>query len=360
MEEGEYVKEQCLCVPERLGEKAILASKRLGILDINYRISRKRGEILLPLIREPTRDENQFLRCELAIFRLTEGQFKLGSRRRPTVRQILKGIVPPGLLGGIPRSMPTVGDIAIVEIPDELSGYDRQIGSAILTANPSLRTVLKKASSIQGTHRIREFKVIAGENRMFTVHREYGCTFHVDLSKVYFNPRLTYERSRVSSLVREGETILDMFAGVGPFSIQIAKKSETITVFAVDINPAAIEYLNRNIEANRVKNRIIAVEGDVEEIVRERLEGKVDRVIMNLPGSSGIFLNTACKALKGRGGVVHYYQFAEGGSALEAAVQDFRRGVEQAGRRVKGISTVRRVVATAPREWQVGIDANIR
>ncbi len=359
MKEGEHRRRYCLSVPERMGEKALLASKRLEILDRDYKISRREGEILLPLVREPTRNEARHLRSELRTFKLMEEWFEPDSRRRPTVRQVLEGVVPPELLGGIPRSMPTVGDIAIIEISNGLSSYDEQIGKAILTANPSLKTVLKKASGVRGTHRTRKFEIIAGEGRTVTVHREYGCTFHVDLAKVYFNPRLAYERRRVSNLVGERETILDMFAGVGPFSIQMAKRSGTIKIFAVDINPAAVEYLNRNIEENRVKDRVVAIEGDVEKIVQQRFEGKIDRVLMNLPGSSAEYLGTACKALKSQGGTIHYYQFAEGSSALEAAERTFRRGVEEAGRRVEEVTAIRRVTATAPREWQIGVDARV-
>lgn len=359
MKESEYMKRHCLSVPKNLGERAITASRKLKILDSDYRISRKKGEILLPLLRKPTQEETRHLRSELTIFKLMEELFEREPKQKSTVREILKEIVPPKLLKEIPKSMPTIGDIAIIEISNELSIYDRQIGEAILMTNPSLKTVLKKAGSVHGTYRTRDFEIIAGESRTVTVHREYGCVLNVDLSEVYFNPRLAYERNRVSRLVGKRETILDMFAGVGPFSIQIARRNETIKIFAVDINPMAVEYLNRNIEENRMKDRIVAIEGDVENIVQQRFEGKIDRVLMNLPRSSVRYIGTACKALKRRGGNIHYYQFAEGSDALEVAEQTFRRGVEKAGRKVEGITTIRRVTATAPREWQIGIDARV-
>lgn len=359
MKEFEYLKRYCLSVPKNIGQRAILASRRLEILDRDCRISRKNEEILLPLLREPTQEETRHLRSELTTFKLMEEIFERDPKQKSTIRQILKEMIPPKLLEEIPKSMPTVGDIAIIEISNELSKYDEQIGKAILTANPSLKTVLKKAGSIHGTHRTRDFEIIAGESRTVTVHREYGCILNVDLSKVYFNPRLAYERNRVSRLVGKRDTVLDMFAGVGPFSIQIARRNKMIKIFAVDINPVAVEYLHRNIEENRMKGRIVAIEGDVEDIVQQRFEGKVDRVLMNLPGSSERYLDTACKALKRRGGTIHYYQFAKGSDALETAEHTFRRGVIKAGRKVNGIITFRRVIATAPREWQIAIDARV-
>jgi len=347
----------CIHIPERLGEQAILVCKKLGVLDRSYKISKRRGEILLPLTRRPTEKEERHLKCKLPVFRLGKEKFEPESKRRPKVREILEEVIPPKLLKRLPRSMPTVGNIAIIEIPEELSSFDEKIGNAILIANPSLRTVLKRAGSTSGIHRIRRFKIIAGERRTTTIHREYGCSFHLDLSKVYFNPRLAYERNRVSNLVSDGETVLDMFAGVGPFSIQIAKRKESVKIFAVDINPVAVEYLHKNIEANKVQDRIVPIEGDVERIVQEKLKGKVDRVLMNLPGSSERYINTACKALKGQGGIIHYYQFARGSNAIEEAEQKLLRGVEAAGRRVEAVMALRKVMATAPREWQIGIDA---
>jgi len=360
MEDTAPTRKNCLSVPEVLGQRGLGLCKQLGILDGRYKISRKKREVLLPLIRGLTDDETEHLRNELSSFELGEEEFEPNLGRRPTVRQVLKGTVPQEFLGKLSRSLSTVGDIAIVEIPDELSGFDEQIGNAVLAVNPNVKTVLKKASSIQGIYRTREFRVVAGENRTTTIHREYGCNFHVDLSKVYFNPRLGYERSRISRLVSEGEMILDMFAGVGPFSIHIARRVKNVKVIAVDINPAAIEYLRRNIEANRVQDRVLPVLGDVERMVQEKLEGKVDRVIMNLPGSSEKYISIACRALGVQGGIVHYYRFSGGDRAIEEVEENFVKGVKEAGRRVEEVVIARKVVATAPREWQIGLDARVR
>jgi tRNA (guanine37-N1)-methyltransferase len=359
MKERGSLKRYCLLIPKKLGERAIQVSRKLEIFDRQCRISRNKEEVLLPLLRDPTQEERQHLRDELGTFRITEEVFERDTKQRSTVRQILKETVPREFLERIPRSLPIVGDIAIIEIPNELADYDRQIGEAILVTNPSIKTVLKKTSRVHGTYRTRDFEAIAGEKKTVTVHREYRCILNLDLSQVYFNPRLSYERNRVSRLVGKREIILDMFAGVGPFSIQIASNNRTVKIFAVDINPIAIEYLNKNIEENRMKDQITAIEGDIENIVKDRFEDKFDRVVMNLPGSSERYLGTACKALKRGGGIIHYYQFARGSHAPKTAEKDFREGVEKAGRKVERITSTRRVAATAPREWQIGIDACI-
>ncbi len=359
MKDRETSRRLCLEVPSRLGENAILVCRKHEVLDGNYKISRKRKAICLPLSRELTEEEVQDFRREISDLRLGEQEFEQDPGRRKSVKEVLENTLPPELLEELPRAMPTVGDLAIVEIPKELASFDEQIGDAILTTNPGLKTVLAKTSKIGGLHRTREFKVLAGEKRTTTIHREYGSVFYMDLSKVYFNPKLSYERNRVSNCVGEGETILDMFAGIGPFSIQIAKRIEKVKIFAVDINPIAIEYLCKNIDANRVQDRIIPIEGDVRRIVQKDLHGKADRAIMNLPGSSASFVDTACLALKRQGGVVHYYQFAHGRHPIQEAKATLVRNVEATGRSVEAILAARKVVATAPREWQVGIDAHI-
>jgi tRNA (guanine37-N1)-methyltransferase len=111
------------------------------------------------------------------------------------------------------------------------------------------------------------------------VQKEHGCEYHLDLSEVYFSPRLSYEHSRVASQVEEKETVVDMFAGVGPFSILIAKTHEDVKVYAVDVNPDATRYLERNIIVNGVMGKVVPVLGDAKEIVHERLRGAADRVM---------------------------------------------------------------------------------
>ena len=83
--------------------------------------------------------------------------------------------------------------------------------------------------------------------RVVTIHREYGCRYKVDLAKAYFTPRLSTERSRILSWIKEGDTIIDMFAGVGPYSILLAKSKKPSNVIAIDKNPDAVYYLKENI-----------------------------------------------------------------------------------------------------------------
>jgi tRNA (guanine37-N1)-methyltransferase len=108
-------------------------------------------------------------------------------------------------------------------------------------------------------------------------------------------------------MVEKGEVVLDMFCGVGPFSILIAKSKDVMKVYAIDINERAIEYLKRNIESNKVKI-IVPMHGDSKDMV-PTLE-KVDRIIMNLPHSGFDFISVAFSQIK-NGGTIHYYEVLE-------------------------------------------------
>jgi tRNA (guanine37-N1)-methyltransferase len=218
---------------------------------------------------------------------------------------------------------------------------------------------LAKASAIEGVYRTRKFEVIAGEAKTATVHREYGCVYYVDLSKAYFSPRLSSEHVRLAGLVNEGETVVDMFAGVGPFAIQIARQHERVRVYAVDVNPGAIELLNKNVAANRVMAKVTPILGDVRHVVRERLTGVADRVVMNLPEKAIEYVDVACETIKSTGGIMHYYEFTNTPDPKISAEIRLVEAVEKANREVVKVLTSKTVRAIAPYAMQVVVDAKI-
>jgi len=207
---------------------------------------------------------------------------------------------------------------------------------------------------------LREFEVIAGVEKTETVHREHGCVYHVDLAKAYFSPRLSHEHDRVASLVREGEILVDMFSGVGPFSILMAKRRENVRVYAIDVNPDAVNFLRRNIAVNRVEKKVLPILGDARQVVRESFMGIADRVIMNLPERAIEYVDVACKVIKPEGGIMHYYEFTSAPNPLETAKVRLIEAMKRTNREVKEILLARIVRATAPFTWQVAVDAEIQ
>jgi tRNA (guanine37-N1)-methyltransferase len=189
----------------------------------------------------------------------------------------------------------------------------QNIAKAIMSIHKSVKTVLAQVSPVAGDFRLRRLMHVTGENRTSTIHRESGCLFSVDVEKCYFSPRLYHERSRIAKLVKPNETVVNMFAGVGCFSITIAKHVSTTKVFSIDVNPAAIQFMRENIRLNRVYGKVIPLLGDSKAIIDRRLQHAADRVLMPLPEIAFEYLPSAISALKTSGGWIHYYDFEHAG-----------------------------------------------
>jgi tRNA (guanine37-N1)-methyltransferase len=259
----------------------------------------------------------------------------------------------PAALVDFAVSYERIGDIVVID--DDDPDRARALADAIVESALPARTVLNRASKIQGTERVREWEVLAGEGTDVTetVHREYGCEFAVDLADVYFSPRLATERHRVVEQIHPGEHVFDMFAGVGPFVVPAAKQGATVV--GVDINERAIEYLHENARRNGVEDRVTAICGDVREVATD-WKGWADRIVMNLPHSADEFLETAV-TLASDSCILHFYDiqheddpYGPGERAIrEAAEQEFEVTVE----------TRHTVRSYAPHELNVVLDVRL-
>jgi tRNA (guanine37-N1)-methyltransferase len=352
-------KSPCLKVQKEHGEKAIVLANKLKIVEKTLEIQRNKNFIYIPLVRKPSENELETMKKQIRNFEILTCTFSEQKKQVKTFVELLEDKLSPHLLASLPKAMDIVGNIAIIKVSPELDAYKGIIGEAILKTHKNVRTVLAKVGAISGTFRTREFSVIAGEPKTETVHKEHNCQFYVDLARAYFSPRLSYEHKRVASLVREGEIVIDLFAGVGPFAIQIAKTHEKVEVYAIDVNPHAIAFLKRNIRLNRVEDKVHPILEDAKQAIQGRLSGAADRVIMNLPEKAIEFVDTACEALKPDGGIVHFYSFIKASESLETINLGFREAVEKAKRKVERILFSRLVRETAPYEWQAVLDAKV-
>jgi len=328
-----------LVVPRERAEEIRRTLLGRGLLLKQLRIAHEDDTILLP-----TRQ-----RVDLG-FPTKEGEFEEGFAPVRSYKDVVD--VPSSARGSLPSSFDVVGDIAVIKIPEELRKHRMAIGEAIRQWNPKIGVVLEDRG-VKGEHRIREIDVVAGERRTTTVHTEHGLHYRVDLSQAYFSPRLASERKRIADLTQAGETVADPFAGVGPYSILIAKRRRPREVHASDANPIAVKLLRENVAANRA-DHVTVREGDAHAILRQ--VAPVDRVILDLPHSAMKYLGAAFGALGARG-TIHVYGILE--AAEENEIRDeIQSAARKAGFRIPGLS-LRHVRAYSPTKYQTAFDVTV-
>jgi tRNA (guanine37-N1)-methyltransferase len=253
-----------------------------------------------------------------------------------------------------PSSFDIVGHIAIVEMPKKLKRKKKLIAKIIMSLNKNVKTVLEKVGEREDIFRTRKLKFVAGEKNFETYHKEYGCIFKLDPTKVYFSPRELTERQRIASQIKENETVMVMFAGVAPYAIQIAKKQPKVKeVIAIEINPIAVKYARENVILNKVQDKVKVIEGDVKEKSKE-FYGKCDRVVMPLPLKGEDFLDIAINCLKEEG-YIHFYNLGCEPNIFENAEKIVKERLKNTKVEYNIISK-QKVLPYAPRKWKVCLD----
>jgi tRNA (guanine37-N1)-methyltransferase len=331
---------------------------KLQLLDKTLEFIRRDGHVVIPVTRALSRAELAQISGGSSRAEVVEAVFAVSTRAPRDLRQAVGSTLHSDIVNQLPRSYDIVGDIGMLELGDELQPFSKIIGAALMNLNPRLRLVVQKTEKTSGQYRIRGIEVVTGSGNTETVHIEFSLKFHLDIAKVYFNPRLSSERMRVASQVNDREVVVDMFAGVGTYSILIAKKQPGARVYSIDLNPNAYHYLMENIFENKVADRITPYLGDAKDFA-SKSSGIADRVIMNLPSDSQAFLGAAAKLLRKDGGTVHFYRFVSRGEGLKSISDSFRFEIESLGRRVKSLPFVRVIKEVGSNRVQVAIDALI-
>lgn len=329
----------CVKVPKQYGEPNRRALIEMELLDSSKKITSDSDHLFIPIVREP----NDAEKGNLVDVEFLEHEFE-EHEKAPTLEDLL-GFVP---------HYEVIGDIALIEADDPDAV---RIGEALLKFHPHVNTVLGATSPVVGEFRVREFVLVAGVNKTETIHKEYGCRYIVDLAKAYFTPRLSTERERILSWIKPDDVVVDMFAGVGPYSILIAKKASPKKVVAIDKNPAAVEFLRRNVVLNSVDN-VEVVEGDANvEAEMQRFAGIADHVIMNLPHNAYDFLDSAVKLIK-TGGMIHYYGITHEDDLFDGSIGLIEAAAKRVGRQIE-VMGKRTVRSYAPHQYNVCIEVRV-
>ena len=290
-----------------------------------------------------------------------------------TIEEILKNELPPKIFKLIPKSYDIIGHIAIVEFDrfknisyKEAIGSKKKFAKALLNANKSVKSIYEKKSKIKGRFRLRNLKLLTGKDQPHTIYKENNCIFNIDVNKTYFSPRLAYERKRLANCdIKDYELIIDMFAGVGPYSIQIAKVHD-VEVYSFDINPIAYKYLKKNILLNKLKGKVNAFNINAKNLLKStntlgnELKHKANRIIMNLPQKALKFIDVACFLMNLSGGILHNYQIVNNQNSIELAIKNLRLALEKSFWTIEKIVDYRIVRPFSPRLDFVVVDSLIR
>lgn len=294
-------------VPAREGESARQALIREGALDATLRVLREGADLILPVLSE---------REGAAWF-----EFDAHPGRVPLPRHEL------------------VGGIAVMQENDPAGAQQ------LLASRPSLHTVVFAEGEVHGEYRTREFSILAGEQTTRTLVTEHGHVFAIDLAGAYFSARLSTERQRILAQMQEGELVLDMFAGVGPFAIALAGRASLVV--ASDLNPRAIELMLENLNKNRIQN-VLPLLADARRLGRI-LPWTFDRIVMNLPLAGTEFLPVAFRLVR-PGGTIHFY-------SLVSAEGEHAARIRELGGEILAERVVR---SYSPAQWHAVYDILVK
>jgi len=237
-------------------------------------------------------------------------KFSFQERQKPvTVDELLKKDLSTKEMELLPRTQELVGEILILEIPEELKKKEKAIAEAYLKINKHVTTVVKKSDIHTGQFRTRKVSVLAGKKTKETIHHENGIELKLHLERTYFSARSGSERLRIAQLAKPGEEVLVMFSGAAPYPLVIAKNSEARHVYGIELNPDAHTYALENVLLNNLQDRVTIMHGDVKHKIPP-LKKKFDRIVMPLPKTGEQFLDLALLKAK-KSAIIHLYSFLD-------------------------------------------------
>jgi len=281
----------------------------------------------------------------------------MGRKAKQLLIERLKGKIPFDLLQFLPAHYFLVDKVLILTLHEKLNPWEKEIGKALLELFPYVKTVARKIGPFEGVEKQPQMRIIAGEKQSEIIHKENGVYFKFDFTKIEFSKGNKNERMRIAKIVKPNETLVDMFAGIGYFSIPIAVHSQVKKIYAIDINPVAIHYLKENARINKVSHKIIPILGDCRKVVNE-LQGIADRVIMGYIPFSRKFLETAFKFLKPKG-ILHWHETFHKTELWDKAKDMIKKEAEKYGYRVISIPYKKRVKSYAPKIYHVVMDVEV-
>ncbi len=321
---------RALAIPKNQADAVKDRLNRRRQLDLEWRPGRDGDLVLLPLI-----GDNPFPE-----FHVVEVELLPQDRHRPPQERIAEQLdIPDALKALLPEKYERLGHVIVLRLPEPLLPFRKDIAAAYAKVLKA-RTVLLEKGIIRGVERRPDVELLFGTETE-TTHSESGILYRLDPAKVMFSSGNFDEKLRMASLDCRGETVVDMFAGIGYFTMPLAAKAGAEKVIACEINPEAVRFLRKNIELNRVADKVTVFEGDNRDLPGE---GFADRVVMGYVNVTWQFLPKAFSLVK-KGGMIHYQDTFSIDRIPDGIVENLRNG--SGGRRFE-IVGIREIKAYAP------------
>ncbi len=330
-------------------ERVRLSLSKAGLVDNSLRVQSARSFVYIPIKYASDGELGRIARMGLEIVKR--------SGMRKAKRAAYAGAIKAPEGGGLPdaaRGYDAIGSIVVIDARTHASAL--RMARMLMRSNKNIKTVLAKAGPVSGRYRTRSYTYVAGRRTFQAQYKENGCTFRLDVRKAFFSPRLAFERGRISAVSKDGENVMVMFAGVGPYAIEIARAHKNSKIVAIELNRSAYSYMLENIRINKVQN-VEPRLGDVGKIAAD-YSGFADRIVMPLPKDSYRFMQAALRAAKRRC-IVHYYAFGSKDHAVDEHVVRISGLLKRMGVSMRVVSS-RTVRPYSASEIEVVIDFEMK
>jgi tRNA wybutosine-synthesizing protein 2 len=346
------MRKKLLAVPvqRKEAQRTLQLISRLGLLDRSRKTISKDGTVEIPVTGPlpPSSFPSPSLQGLKVIFQERPEFYE----RAPELAELLADDISPQDSALLPKGWFILGKVITVKIDPEIEHLKGRIGEALLDIYPRCSIVLLDRG-IEGQFREPDREVIAGLEETETVHRENGVVFKLDPMRTMFSPGNLRERMRMGRL-GGGETVVDMFAGIGYFTLPMAVHSRPRKIVAIEINPVAYGYLVENVRLNGVDGIVEPVLGDCAVSAPKDV---ADRVVMGYVGTTDQYLDAGIAALR-PGGALHYHQTVPEKLYPQELEKDLTEAAKRAGRKIK-IERCARVKKYSPGMLHAVVDARV-
>jgi tRNA wybutosine-synthesizing protein 2 len=345
-----------LRVERAKAEAALRRLRALGIQDCGRRIRRGKDSVDIPVVSRPPPGLGELVGGETpfaGLGELVEGETDpLGRQIPPYERAVTSARIPPGLKRLLPDKWERLGRVLVLRLPKRLQEHKTEIARAYAGAL-EVETVLEDTSGSRGVMREPTTELLLGTETE-TIHIENYVRYSFDAARIMFSSGNMAERIRMGKAVGPGETVVDMFAGIGYFSLQMAVHGRPRAVFACELNPSSYHFLVQNVRLNKVGRVVVPLEGDCRKVAPE---GVADRVVMG-HFDSPEFISKALRVLRPEGGMLHVHCLCRKDRIPDAAWERVRKKLEEGGRRGELVHC-ERVKSFKPRTWHIVLDVKV-